>query len=181
MDSGNNFDQSFMQNVKDDVTQAQERAIEEKKAAKRRIIIVAAVMIASAVILAIIGTVILLSRSNEQTPAEETPYEETTEEGSAREYGGDEDESGGEGDDDGDLVAIRMGCSDKNKLYDFYKDNTYEIMDLGTDETVEVGSYTIKGKTFTLETEGAERTITYDGKKIIDGESSYACEEYENV
>lgn len=169
MSDNDSFDQSFMQNVQNQVA-SDSVAQRERSSRKKGLIIGAAIGL---IVIAIVVFVIVMQKMNAQT---EEVYDDSTDKGTAREYG-DDDEN------DENMVAIRMNCLDKDKNYSFYKDNTYEIMSLSTDETIETGSYTIggSGKNFTLEANGTNRTITYDGTVIIDGEFRYACEEYENV
>ena len=164
------FDQKFAQDVEKGVEKQKNNQLTAEKAQKRRIVIVAAII----VLVLAIAIILVIVLSNNST--NEVADNDSTDEGSAREYDGDDDD-----DDEGTLTAIRMGCTDNDGRYDFYKDNTYEMMSFSTDEIVESGSYTIDGKNINLEAEGEKRTVVYDGKKITDGTFSYECEEYDNV
>ncbi|MBO4854811.1 hypothetical protein J5500_00185 [Candidatus Saccharibacteria bacterium] len=164
------FDQKFAQGVEKGVEKQKNDQLTAEIAQKRKIVIVAAII----VLVLAIAIILVIALSNNST--NEVADDDSTDEGSAREYDGDDD-----GDDEGALTAIRMGCTDNDGRYDFYKDNTYEMMSFSTDEIVESGSYTIDGKNINLEAEGEKRTVVYDGKKITDGTFSYECEEYDNV
>ena len=166
------FDQKFAQDVEKGVEKQKNNQLTAEKAQKRRIVIVAAII----VLVLAIAIILVIVLSNNST--NEVADNDSTDEGSAREYDGDDDD---DDDDEGTLTAIRMGCTDNDGRYDFYKDNTYEMMSFSTDEIVESGSYTIDGKNINLEAEGEKRTVVYDGKKITDGTFSYECEEYDNV
>ncbi|MBP5656503.1 hypothetical protein J6X15_02895 [Candidatus Saccharibacteria bacterium] len=166
------FDQKFAQDVEKGVEKQKNNQLTAEKTQKRRIVIVAAII----VLVLAIAIILVIVLSNNST--NEVADNDSTDEGSAREYDGDDDD---DDDDEGTLTAIRMGCTDNDGRYDFYKDNTYEMMSFSTDEIVESGSYTIDGKNINLEAEGEKRTVVYDGKKITDGTFSYECEEYDNV
>ena len=131
------FDQKFAQDVEKGVEKQKNNQLTAEKAQKRRIVIVAAII----VLVLAIAIILVIVLSNNST--NEVADNDSTDEGSAREYDGDDDD---DDDDEGTLTAIRMGCTDNDGRYDFYKDNTYEMMSFSTDEIVESGSYTIDGK-----------------------------------
>ena len=76
-----------------------------------------------------------------------------------------------------ETVGFRMTCSGEGTKYEFYKNNTYKILDEDTNAEVESGSYSIDVGLVTLKGGEKERKAAYVNGKIADNEKIYVCEE----
>ena len=134
------------------------------------------------VILIIVGVIAIVTRDNSVNSDEEDIMdaevsdelpEETADIGSAIYY----DE------DSGEITSIRMGCTNSEKRYDFYRDNTYEISPLHVVEADESGTYLIGGEILILKpTNGPDRVMDVsDLSRLVDGTEVLECEQYDDV
>ncbi len=136
----------------------------------KKFVIMLAVAIVEFIVIVVLAVIVATKL---QAPSEDGIVEEDSDsdQSSAIEY-----------DDDGNALSMRVGCDTDKYLYDFFKNNTYEITDAATDQLIEDGDYTIAGTSLKLmSNSGKTHELEYRASYLTVGEEKIKCTEYNDA
>ena len=76
-----------------------------------------------------------------------------------------------------ETVGFQMTCEGNDVKYEFYKDQSYKILNETTNAEVESGRYEIDGGLIVMKGGAEAREAAYLNGKLADNEKSYSCVE----